>query len=149
MNTRLFYTVLTVQALFAAGLIAMGLRSREDRLVEYLELTRRITSGQAKPEDFMKLSSKIASEADAATVRALFGPPLRRATEFDCVAVSDEKPQHRKGNFWLYYPADAQGRPIDFDSQAKLQGPIPCFVVEFNEKDHAHGDMLTVIHPLP
>ena len=149
MNTRLFYTILVVQALFAAGLIAMGLRSREDRLVEYLELTRRITSGQGKPEDFMRLSSRIASEADAITVRALFGPPLRRLAEFDCTAAGQENPVHRKGNFWFYYCADEQGRPIDFDALAELRGPIQCFVVEFTEKGRAHGDMLTVIHPIP
>jgi hypothetical protein len=147
LNTRLFYTLLAVQALFAAGLIAVGLRSREDRLVEYLELTRRITSGQAKADDFLKLSSKTAAEADAVTVRSLFGPPLQRATELD-VTGSDGKPEHRSGNYWIYYPADAEGRPIDFDALAKLSGPVQCFVVAFDAKGRARGEMLSVVHPI-
>jgi hypothetical protein len=150
MNTRLFYAVLAVQALFALGLILVGLRARDERRLEYLELTHRVTSGQAKPEHFMKLSSVVTQEADETIVRALFGPPLRRAAEIDVVKGSDDsKTEHRKGNFWVYYPADSQGRPLDFDAASKLQGPVQCFVVEFDAKGRARGDIITIMHPLP
>jgi hypothetical protein len=150
MNTRLFYALLAVQALFALGLIVVGLRSRDERRLEYLELTHRITSGHAKPEDFMKLSSLITHEADETVVRTLFGPPLRRATEIEVVEKdSDSSAQHRKGNFWIYYPVGAQDRALDFDALSKLQGPVQCFVVEFDAKGRARGDMISVMHPLP
>ena len=143
MDTRLFKIVLAVQAFFAAALIIVGLIARENRRVEYLDQTRRITSGQATGEEYTRLASRILS-ADAVTVRALYGPPMQRATEID---VGSSKPEHRSGTFWIYYPADAHGYPLDYDAIGKLSGPVSCFVVSF-EDERADGQLLTVVHPL-
>ena len=143
MNTRLFYVVLGVQTFFAAALIIIGLISRDNRRVEYLEQTRRITSGQASVDDYTKLSSRIFG-ADALTVRAHCGPPMQRATELD---IGPGKPEHRTGTFWIYYPADAHGYPLDFEAMEKLSGPVSCFVVSF-ENNRADAQVLSVVHPV-
>ena len=143
MDTRLFKIVLAVQVFFAAALIIVGLISRDNRRVEYLEQTRRITSGQASAEEYNKLVPRIYG-ADALTVRALCGPPMQRATELD---AGSGKPEHRSGTFWIYYPADANGYPLDFEALEKLSGPVSCFVVSF-ENNRADASVLTVVHPV-
>jgi hypothetical protein len=145
MNTRLFYTLLAVQALFAIGLIVVGFSSREARRVEYLDLTRRITSGQARSDDYARLAERISGGADALAIRTLCGPPMARAQELQ---AGDAKPQRYTGTFWIYYPADANGFPLDFDAIAKLKGPVQCFVVSFDEKGRGQGELMIVQHPL-
>lgn len=145
MNTRLFYTLLAVQALFAVGLIVVGFSSRETRRIEYLDLTRRITSGQARSEDFQGLAARLSGGADALAIRTLCGPPMMRAQELQ---VGAQKPERYTGSFWIYYPADAHGFPLDFDAIAKLNGPVECFVVSFDEKGRGQGELMTVQHPL-
>lgn len=143
MNTRLFYVVLAVQTFFAAALIIIGLISRDNRRAEYLDQTRRITSGQASSDEYAKLSSRILG-ADALHVRAQCGPPMQRATEIE---VGSPNPEHRTGTFWIYYPADASGYPLDFEAMEKLSGPVSCFVVSFENK-RAEAQVLTVMHPV-
>jgi len=145
MNTRLIKIVVAVQAVFAAGLIAVGVAARENRRMEYLELTRRVSSGQAKSDDFLKLAAHVPDEADALTIRALFGPPLQRSAE---IVVGDASPDRRSGDFWIYYPADSSGYPIDFTALAKMKGTVQCFVVDFDSKGRAQAELLWVQHPV-
>ena len=145
MNTRLLRIVIGVQALFAIALIVAGLSARDGRRVEYLELTRRVTSGQAAIEDFTKLAARIPAEAGALAVRALFGPPLQRAAQIE---VGQTNPERRTGEFWLYYPCDDKGYPVDYEALAKFHGAVQCFVVSFDAKGHVRADLLWVQHPV-
>jgi hypothetical protein len=145
MNTRLLRIVIAVQALFAIALIVVGLSAREGRRMDYLELTRRVTSGQATIEDFTKLAARVPSEADPLSIRALFGAPLQRALQLE---VGETNPEKRSGEFWLYYPADTKGIPIDYDALSKLRGAVKCFVVSFDSIRRARADLLWVQHPV-
>ena len=145
MNTTLLRIVISVQALFAIALIVVGLSAREHRRTEYLELTRRVTSGEAKIEDFRVLASRVPADADALAIRELFGPPLQRTTQID---VGEKNPEKRAGEFWLYYPAGDKGFPVDFDALAKMQGAVQCFVISFDSDHRARADLLWVQHPV-
>src|SRR5947208_2539242 len=50
-NKPLLYIVLFVLFVFGAGLIVIGASSREQRKLEYLEMTHRITSGHGTEDD--------------------------------------------------------------------------------------------------
>ena len=112
MNTRLLKILLAVQALFTTGLIVVGVTARDNRRMEYLELTRRVSAGLAKTDDFVKLAARTPDDADALAIRALFGPPLQRGSQLDVGANAHETPERRTGDFWLYYPSDSNGYPI-------------------------------------
>ena len=148
MNTRLLKILLAVQALFAAGLIVIGVTARDNRRMEYLELTRRVSAGLAKNDDFVKLAARMPDDADTLAIRALFGPPLKRSSQLDVGANAQETPERRTGDFWLYYPSDSNGYPIDYDALSKLKGPVQCFVFNFDEKGFGRGELLWVQHPI-
>lgn len=144
MNSRLLYVFLFVQGLFALSLIYVGMRSREARKQDYLELTHRVTAGHASLEDFDRLKLNLATNADAERVRALFGLPVQTASSIE---LAGEKGKPHTGTFWIYY-AEAEGqRPIDRDAAQKLSGGVKCFVVSFNEKS-TRGDVVEVVHPI-
>jgi hypothetical protein len=147
MNTRLLYIILLVQALFAFGLIMVGMRSRENRRNEYLEQSWLVSSGQATAEDFANLKTHLGPETDAQLVRSLFGVPMQTASEIE---IGDGKTEKRAGEFWLYYPRNP-GEPAKLlspNSAKELKGPVQTFVISFDEKGFAKGEMLTVKHPV-
>jgi hypothetical protein len=147
MNKRLLYLILLVQVLFAFGLIMIGIRARDNRRNEYLELTWLVSSGQATTEDFAKLKSHLGPESDAQMVRSLLGVPMQTASE---VEIGETKIEKRTGEFWLYYPRDpgAPAALLSPESARKLSGAVKTFVVSFDEKGFAKGEMLMVKHPV-
>lgn len=151
MNTRLLYIILFAQVIFAGGLLYVGRQSRANRRQDYLELTHRVTSGQASAADFERLSGHLPDGADKTAVRSLLGPPLMRANR---VEYEDGKSSAPNSSVWLYYPlnaetAEAPAAPLDVAEIEKLKGPVACFVVEFNERGRASWRMGKVNHPLP
>jgi hypothetical protein len=143
MNNRLLAAVLMAQTLFAAGLIAAGLRSRETRRLEYLERTHRVTAGRATGSDLEALLALLPRRADEAAVRELFGPPVQRSHQ---LVVDGARDTPRKGEFWVYYSADAWagGGP----DASKLAGPVRCMVVVFSTGQVERAGLETIIHPL-
>ena len=143
MNRRALYIVVAVQALFAISLIFVGVISREERRVRYLELTHRITAGQATESEFKSLAQLAPANADETTVRAMFGAPLRTAER-----IRVENSGERTGRFWIYYFATPENRAPGPDEIRQLQGPVRTFVISFDKSGMARGDFLSVIHPL-
>ena len=138
-NKGLLRVVLIVQALFAFSLIYIGTRARENRKQDYLELTHRVTSGQASEEEFVKLSKILPFPSDKEIVRSLFGLPLETRSE-----LLLEGSALKKGEFWLYAPAAEDGKligPLEFSA---LKGRVRCFVVEFDTNGRAHPQMAWV-----
>ncbi len=149
MSPRMLNIVLLVQALFAGALLYIGYVSRENRRYEYLELTHRVTEGQASAADFEKLGSFLQADAGKAEARMLFGLPVARATQLELKDTSTIK-----GEFWIYYTPQQTGTPesssapVDASDVEKLKGPIQCFVIEFDKKGRAKARMESVVHPL-
>ena len=89
MNQRALYVVLAVQALFAGALLYAGITSRESRRIGYLELTHRVTAGQASVADFEKLAGFLPDPIEKPAIRSLFGLPVVRATSIQTKDTSD------------------------------------------------------------
>ena len=141
--------VLVVQALFAGALLYAGIASRESRRIGYLELTHRVTAGQATTEDFEKLVGFLPDPADKAAIRILFGLPVIRAS-----AIQLKDSGELKGDLWIYYPLKQAPTienptvPIDAVETEKLSGPVMCFVFEFDARGRAAWRKENVLHPL-
>ena len=159
-NKSLLRVVLIVQALFAFSLIYIGTRARENRKQDYLELTHRVTSGQASEEDFVRLSKMLPFPSDKEIVRSLFGLPLETRGELVIEESSPEpdntkassaagiaKSASKKGEFWLYSPAGEDGKLIGPQEFSALKGRVRCFVVEFDSNGRAHPEMTWVVRP--
>ncbi len=152
MNIRLSKIVLLVQALFAGLLLYIGYSLRAARKQEYLEWTHRVTSGQATSADFQKLADRLDDTADRTVIRTLFGLPVKRVHHLELKDGS--KLESAKGEYWIYYPnnppetPESNITPIDENGADKFTGPIPCFIVEFNERGRATAQFATVMHPI-
>lgn len=154
MNQRVLNVILIVQALFIAALFYAGYASRENRKVGYLELTHRVTSGQATNEDFEKLASMLPEVTDRPVVRSLFGLPVSRAGR---VEIKGEPAID--GEIWLYYPLQKSAEPkatdgagqmasLDAADVEKLVGPVHCFIFVFDNRGRATWRRAEVAHPL-
>ena len=140
-NTRLLQAVLIVQALFAFSLIYIGSRARENRKQDYLELTHRVTSGQANEADYLKLAGMVPMQADKEVIRSLFGPPLLAKSE---VVFDEDNLGAVKGTFWLYFVVGEDGKIVGVQDVAELKGRVRCFVVGFNADGRAQWRMAWV-----
>ncbi len=142
MNKPLLYIILFVLFIFGAGLIVIGSSSRDSRKLQYLEMTHRVTAGHGTESDFRTLSEMLGPEADAQTVRALFGLPDTRTTE---ITLQESPAKTRKGNFWVYI--------ISNDNTSTAPGATPkdvtAFVVEFDKKGSAKGEFTRIANPTP
>ena len=147
MNMRLLYVVLIVQCLFAGSLIYLGRQSRANRKYDYLELTHRVTNGQARVDDYGKLASFLPPKADKTDVRSLFGLPLLRVAKIEFEDGTTSEP---KGEAWLYYPATGASaeKPTDIQDVMGLKGTVTCFVAEFDERGRAVCGLKKVKHPV-
>lgn len=149
MPPKMLNVLLVVQALFAGSLLYIGYTSRENRKQDYLELTHRVTAGQASAADFQKLAGFLPDWGGKPEVRALFGLPVTRATQLE---LKDAKPI--TGEYWVYYtprqvgPIEMPLTPVDSADVEKLQGSVACFVVEFDKKGRAKPRMENVVHPI-
>ena len=154
MNQRVLNVILVMQALFIAALFYAGYASREYRKVGYLELTHRVTSGQATNEDFERLASMLPEVTDKSVVRSLFGLPMARAGR---VEIKDAPAVD--GDIWLYYPlqksVDQKGADgslpmasLDVPDVEKMSGPVQCFIFIFDSRGRATWRRADVGHPL-
>ncbi len=149
MNPRVLNVVLVVQALFIGALLYAGYCSREARKVGYLELTHRVTSGQATVDDFEKLALFLPETADKLVVRSLFGLPVGRAN-----SVTLKDASKLEGDMWIYYPLakpaspETPPEPIDIPDGANLSGDVKCLVVQFDKRGRATWKIAEVIHPI-
>lgn len=149
MNPRMLNIVLLTQALFAGALLYAGYASREGRRIGYLELTHRVTAGQATIEDFDKLTGFLPEISDKPTIRVLFGLPVIRATALQLKDTAEQK-----GDFWIYYPLmqsptlERPAVPIDAAEAEKLAGPVTCFIFEFDARGRAAWRKEIVVHPI-
>ena len=132
MNPRVLNILLVIQALFIAALFYAGYCSRESRKVGYLELTHRVTSGQATEEEFDKLAGFLPDTADKQIIRSLFGLPVARA-----VAVGLSSKEILAGDLWIFYPRAEGAAPIDSADVATLSGSVPAFIFEFDLRGRA------------
>jgi len=144
MNKRALRILAAIQLLFAMSLIYVGIVSRNNRQLDYLERTQRIIAGRASSEDFENVKRVLPKDSDADAVRSLLGLPVLRARQLVFVEPNIGE---QNGTFWIYYPREVAPAPVDADSVALLKGPIRCFVVKM-QKDGAFGEMATVNHPL-
>ena len=150
MNQRVLNVVLVMQALFIGALLYAGYCSRESRKVGYLELTHRVTAGQATVDDFEKLGAFLPETADKPIVRSLFGLPVVRAS-----FVRLEDATKLEGDLWIYYPLSKPASPetppelIDSPDAEKLSGVVKCCVIQFDKRGRASWKMADVVHPIP
>jgi hypothetical protein len=151
MNTRLLYVLLAVQALFAAALLYVGYVARDNRRQAYLELTHRVTSGQAGSAEYTQLAGFLSRDADKTAVRALFGLPVLRTAQ---VAIDEGKSTATviQGDYWIYYPNDTQsgepGKPVDTADTELFTQSCQCFLIEFDAKGRASGRLVKLAHPV-
>ena len=145
MNQRVLKVVLVVQVLFAGALLYVGYSSRESRKVGYLELTHRVTAGQASLDDFEKLSGFLPETADKQVVRSLFGLPAVRARS---TMLNDQEQTKIPNDVWIYYPLGKNVAPVDSVDVEKLSGSVDCFVIQFDSRGRATSRKASVPHPL-
>jgi len=145
MNQVMLKVVLVVQVLFAGALLYVGYSSRESRKVGYLELTHRVTAGQASLDDFDKLSGFLPETADKAVVRSLFGLPTAHVRSS---FLNDQEQTKIENDVWIYYPLGQNAAPVDTVDIEKWSGPVDCFIIQFNDRGRATSRKANVPHPL-